>query len=87
MARRPAGSRARDVYGADDIHDFARREILAALALKPDDHLLEVGRLSVYTGPELRGTPAAPEPVASRGHFYADRELEDLVRRAGLRGT
>jgi len=43
------------------------------------------GRLAIYTtGPELRGTPAAPEPLASHGHFYADQELTDLVRRAGL---
>ncbi len=44
------------------------------------------GRLAIYTtGPELRGTPAAPEPVASKGHFYSDRELADLAHRAGLR--
>jgi len=43
------------------------------------------GLLAVYTtGPELRGTPAAPEPVASRGHFYADERLGELARRAGL---
>jgi hypothetical protein len=34
------------------------------------------GRLALYTtSPELRGTPAAPEPLASRGHFYEDEEL------------
>jgi hypothetical protein len=37
------------------------------------------------TGPELRGTPAAPEPVASRGHFYADEELAELAESAELR--
>lgn len=43
------------------------------------------GRLAIYTtGPELRGTLAAPEPVASRGHFYSDAELADLARRAKL---
>lgn len=43
------------------------------------------GRIAIYTtGPELRGTPAAPEPLASRGHFYADEELVELARRAGL---
>lgn len=171
IARRPSGSRAREVYGAEDIHDFARRAILDALALGPRDHLLELGcggglllrdalatgaaatgldhseemvdlarervpgaevvlgraeglpfandafsavamsivfffldnpvkvlresgrvltsggRLAVYTtGPELRGTPAAPEPLASRGHFYTDEELAELARGAGLRG-
>jgi SAM-dependent methyltransferase len=169
-ARRPSGSRARAVYGAEDVHDFARRAILEALALDADDHLLEVGcggglllrdaltsgaratgidhspdmvalarerapgadvrladahalpfrddsftavamsvvfffldeplvalgecrrvlqargRLAIYTpGPDLRGTPAAPEPVASRGHFYADDELAALAGAARLR--
>jgi len=168
VARRPSGSRARDVYGAEDVHDFARRAILEALALGPDDHVLEIGcggglllrdalatgaratgvdhseemvalssenvpgadvvlgsaerlpfpddrftavamsvvffflddpiavllecrrvlrgggRLAVYTtAPELRGTPAAPEPMASRGHFYSEAELAELARRAG----
>jgi hypothetical protein len=36
------------------------------------------------TGPELRGTPAAPEPIASRGHFYADEELVELADRCGF---
>ena len=169
VARRPAGRRAREVYGAEDVHDFARRAILDALALEPEDRLLDVGcggglllrdalgsgatvtgldhsddmvrlarerapgadvvvgsaerlpfkdasftaiamsivffflpdpiavlrecrrvlapggRLALYTtSPALRGTPAAPEPLASRGHFYEDRELVELARQAGL---
>jgi SAM-dependent methyltransferase len=169
-ARRPTGSRARAVYGAEDVHDFARRAILDALALNASDHLLEVGcggglllrdalatgaratgidhsqdmvalagerapgadvrladagelpfgedtfsaiamsvvfffledpravleecrrvlqargRLAIYTpGPDLRGTPAAPEPVASHGHFYSDDELVGLAGSVGLR--
>ena len=169
VARRPSGARAREVYGAEDVHGFARRAILAALALGRGDWVLEVGcggglllrealqagaratgidhspemvsvandrapgadvvlakaealpfgagafsaiamsvvffffdhpetvlsecrrvlrpggRLAVYTtGPELRGTPAAPEPVASLGHFYADEELGALARAAGF---
>jgi SAM-dependent methyltransferase len=168
-ARRPAGRRAREVYGAEDVHDFARRAILAALDLGPEDRLLDVGcggglllrdalasgaaitgldhseemvrlareqapgaevvlgsaerlpfangsftalsmsivfffladpvavlresgrvlapggHLAVYTtSPALRGTPAAPEPLASRGHFYEDEELARLAREAGL---
>jgi SAM-dependent methyltransferase len=165
VARKPSGSRAREVYGAEDVHDFARRAILEALALGPGDALLDVGcggglllrdalnagaratgldhspemvelarerapearvvagdaqalpfgdreftavsmsvvffflddpvgalrearrvggRLAVYTtAPELRGTPAAPEPMASHGHFYADDELAGLAREAG----
>ena len=169
VARRPAGRRARESYGADDVHDFARSAILAALALRPGDRLLEIGcggglllrdaigsgasatgidhseemvslardrapaaeivlasaedlpfadasftavamsvvffllpdpaavlrecrrvlvaggRLAVYTtSPELRGTPAAPEPLASRARFYQDEELVELARRAGF---
>jgi SAM-dependent methyltransferase len=170
VARRPSGPRARRVYGAEDVHDFARRAILDALALGPCDNQLEVGcggglllrdavaagaratgldhseamvelarerapgaevvlglaeslpfsaemftavamsvvffflddprtvlrgcrrvlrpggRLAIYTtGPELRGTPAAPEPIASRGHFYSDEALAELGRAAELR--
>lgn len=169
VARRPTGSRARSVYGAEDVHDFARRAILDALALAQHDHLLEIGcggglllrdalktggratgldhseemvalatdrapgaeivlgkaeilpfpddtftalamsivflfledpdrvlrecarvlrpggRLAVYTtGPELRGTPAAPEPIARRSHFYTDSRLAALARTAGF---
>lgn len=169
MARRPSGSRARQVYGSEEMHDFARRAILDALALGPGDRLLELGcggglllrdaaatgarttgldhspdmvevarevapqaevvlgeaerlpfadreftaaamsivflffedpvavlrecrrvlrpgsRIAVYTtAPELRGTPAAPEPLASRGHFYTDEELVELATEAGL---
>lgn len=169
VARRPAGARARKVFGASDVHDFARRAILDALALSPEDRLLEIGcggglllrevvesgsqatgldhseemtrlarqrapgaevvvgsaeklpfedrtftavamsivffflsdpaavlsecrrvlagdgRLAVYTtGPELRGTPAAPEPIASRGRFYDDQALAELALQGGF---
>lgn len=172
VARRPAGSRARRVYGAEDVHDFARRAILDALALANSDHLLELGcggglllrdaltagarttgldhsgemvalarerapeahvvlgeadslpfpddtftavamsivflfleapnrvlgecsrvmspggRLAIYTtGPELRGTPAAPEPIASRSHYYTDQQLGALAKTAGFIGV
>jgi SAM-dependent methyltransferase len=44
------------------------------------------GQLVLYTvTKELRGTPAAPEPIASRLHFYEDDELLALARRAGFR--
>jgi SAM-dependent methyltransferase len=43
------------------------------------------GRLAVFTTPpEMRGTPAAPEPIASRGRFYTDEELAALAREAGF---
>jgi len=42
------------------------------------------GRIALHTtSPELRGTPAAPEPVASLGYFYNDQELAGLARQAG----
>jgi SAM-dependent methyltransferase len=169
VARRPSGSRARHVYGAEAVHDFARSAILGALGLGADDRLLEIGcggglllrdaletgcratgvdhsdemvalaqerapgaevllaeaerlpfdddtfsavamsvvffffdepvavlrecrrvlrpagRLALYTtAPELRGTPAAPEPIASHSHFYTDEELAELARTAEL---
>jgi SAM-dependent methyltransferase len=172
VARRPAGRRARETYGAADIHDFARRAILDALRLRAGDRLLEVGcggglllreaiasgasatgldhsdemvslarerapgaeivpgaadrlpfpdasftavamsivlfllpdppaalrecrrvlapggRLAVYTtSPALRGTPAAPEPLASHTHFYEDDELAARAREAGFEGV
>lgn len=44
------------------------------------------GRMAVMTtAPEARGTPAAPEPFASRGRFYTDEQLVLLARQAGLR--
>ncbi len=43
------------------------------------------GRFVLFTGSkEMRGTPAAPEPMASRLYFYEDRELEELARTAGF---
>jgi len=43
------------------------------------------GRLAVFTVAEgAKGTPAAPEPMASRGHFYSDDELVRLARSAGF---
>ena len=44
------------------------------------------GRLAAYTtAPELRGTPAAPEPLAALLHFHTDAELAALARAAGFR--
>lgn len=43
------------------------------------------GRLALFTGTKkLLGTPAAPEPVASRLHFYEDQELLGLAQQAGF---
>jgi ubiquinone/menaquinone biosynthesis C-methylase UbiE len=44
------------------------------------------GRAAIWTAsPESRGTPASPEPVASRGHFHTDAELLELAHAAGFR--
>jgi SAM-dependent methyltransferase len=60
--------------------------------LEPEPVLAEVrrvvrpgGRLAVFTVSEAaKGTPAAPEPMASRGRFYTDDELVALARAAGF---
>jgi len=40
--------------------------------------------VALGTDPELRGTPAAPEPMASRLRFYDSTQLEALGREAGF---
>jgi hypothetical protein len=43
------------------------------------------GRIAVCTtAPEMKGTPAAPHPLATRGHFYEDAQLDVLAREAGF---
>jgi SAM-dependent methyltransferase len=43
------------------------------------------GRVAVFTVSEAaRGTPAAPEPMASRGRFYTEEELVQMARDAGF---
>src|ERR671936_785884 len=70
VARRPSGTRARETYGAKTTHDFARRAMLAALALGPGDHLLEIGcgggllrRDALATGARVVGLDHSPEMV------------------------
>ncbi len=47
--------------------------------------LVPGGRLVILgSDPELRGTPAAPEPFASRLRFYDDEQLRELAREAGF---
>jgi SAM-dependent methyltransferase len=47
--------------------------------------LRKAGRIVIAgSDPELRGTPGAPEPMASRLTFYDDDEFADLARRAGF---
>ncbi len=56
------------------------------VALKEIRRVLARGGRFVMLGadPELKGTPAAPEPMASRLRFYDNGELEALGRRAGF---
>ena len=47
--------------------------------------LAPAGRLVVMgTDPELKGTPAAPEPMASRLRFYGSEALAELGLKAGF---
>jgi len=47
--------------------------------------LIKGGRLVVLgSDPKMRGTPAAPEPMASRLRFYDDEELGSLAHKAGF---
>jgi SAM-dependent methyltransferase len=57
-----------------------------AAALAEIRRVLRPGGRFVGLGsdPELRGTPGAPEPMASRLRFYDDRDLERLARTAGF---
>ncbi len=55
----------------------ALREIWRVLA--PGGRLVVLG-----SDPALRGTPAAPEPMASRLHFYDDDEHQRLALAAGF---
>jgi SAM-dependent methyltransferase len=43
IARRPHGKRARETYGAADVHSFTWEPVLEALALGPADRLLDLG--------------------------------------------
>jgi ubiquinone/menaquinone biosynthesis C-methylase UbiE len=98
LARRTAGVRV--VEGRAEELPFADGEFTAVSCLvaffffpEPVRALQEFrrvldpvrGRIAVFTTPpEARGTPAAPYPLATRGHFYEDDELERLPLEAGF---
>jgi len=50
--------------------------------LRPNGRLVVLG-----ADPALRGTPAAPEPIASRLRFYTDEQLRQLGIDAGFDGV
>jgi SAM-dependent methyltransferase len=88
------------VLGEADRLPFADAEFTAVSSIaaffffpKPVDALREMrrvldpeqGRIAICTtSPEAKGSPAAPYPLASRGHFYTDDELYQLARDAGF---
>jgi len=61
----------------------------AVAAFKEIRRVLRTGGRMVVLGsdPAMRGTPAAPEPIASRLHFYSDNELRQLAVDAGFSET
>jgi ubiquinone/menaquinone biosynthesis C-methylase UbiE len=100
LARKTTGGGARIVQGSAERLPFGDGEFTAISCLiaffffhEPVRVLQEFrrvlqperGRVVAYTtAPELKGTPAAPYPLATRGHFYEDAELEALAREAGF---
>ena len=100
LARRITEGRAPIVHASADKLPFERGSFTAVSSLvaffffpDPVAALREIhrvlqperGRLAVYTtAPEMKGTPAAPYPLATRGHFYEDDELSAHARAAGF---
>ena len=100
LARRITGGKARIVEGSAESLPFGDGEFtaiscLVAFFFFPDPVAAlsefrrvldaERGRAALFTTPpELKGTPAAPYPLATRGHFYHDQELAELARAAGF---
>jgi len=100
LARQTTGGDARIVQGAADALPFEDGEFTAisclvaffffsdpVAVLREFRRVLdpERGRVAVFTTPpEMKGTPAAPYPLATRGHFHEDQGLERLAAEAGL---
>jgi ubiquinone/menaquinone biosynthesis C-methylase UbiE len=93
------GGRAQIVLGRADqlpfeADSFTCASMTGVLGFLPDPvaSLAEIRRVlrsggrfvTLGSDARLRGTPAAPEPIASRLRFYDDRELENIGRAAGF---
>jgi len=103
LARRNTGGAVRIVHGRAEEMPFADGEFTAVSclvaffffpdpvrALREMHRVLDAqrGRVAIYTtAPEAKGTPAAPYPLATRGHFYTDEELQQLPLAAGFAHT
>src|SRR5918999_2456229 len=87
IARRPHGRAARAVYGAPDAHSFAWEPVLDALALGPDDVLLDVGcgggvflRRALETGCTAIGVDHSREMVTLTSATNAEAVREGRLR-------
>jgi ubiquinone/menaquinone biosynthesis C-methylase UbiE len=100
LARQTTGGDARIVRGSAESLPFRDGEFtaiscLVAFFFFPDPVAVlrefrrvldsERGRVAVFTtSPEMKGTPAAPYPLATQCHFYEDQELQALAPAAGF---
>jgi ubiquinone/menaquinone biosynthesis C-methylase UbiE len=86
IARRPHGRRARETYGSADVHSFAWEPVLEALALGPDDRLLDVGcgggvflrHAMAVTGCDAVGVDHSREMVRLAGTFAVHATADAL---------
>jgi SAM-dependent methyltransferase len=80
VARRPHGPKARETYGDPEAHSFAWPPVLDALALGPDDRLLDVGcgggvfmrHVRETVGCEVAGVDHSRDMVEISGGVYGD---------------
>jgi SAM-dependent methyltransferase len=80
IARRPHGRKARETYGDPEAHSFAWPPVLDALALGPDDRLLDVGcgggvfmrHVRETVGCEVAGVDHSRDMVEISGGVYGD---------------
>jgi ubiquinone/menaquinone biosynthesis C-methylase UbiE len=86
IARRPHGRTARKTYGAADAHSFTWEPVLEALALAPDDRLLDVGcgggvflrHAQAETGCTVRGVDHSRDMVRLARPFAVLADAEQL---------